>query len=207
MLTFAIFFALNIDVSSSFAQRLQVLPFHTHAVPASMKVKGKIESGLRWLDQNGDNYVLFSSIEKKSQTKSQTNTSVYLYVNHYVINKKGVNRLRLLRDKEERCEYDNMAGFIKKSFTVTDLDHDQVGEVTFVYTVDCRSGMGSDKVKLVILENGKKYIIRGTTKVGSKGEMEGGKQKIDPSFLKGPGVFLDYAKKMWVLHTVEVWPG
>ena len=146
--------------------------------------------------------MLFSQITRKNKQ----NTSIYLYMYHFA--KSGLKPFKLmrrLRDKEENCPFDNVAGLKKNSLQLTDLNRDQYAEITFVYELGCKSGMDPNPVKLVTLERGKKYIIRGTTKVGFAGDMDGGERKIDPSFLKAPNEFLNHALVQWERHTVVKW--
>jgi hypothetical protein len=46
---------------------------------------------------------------------------------------------------------------------VTDLDHDGVGEVTFAYLLNCAGDVSPARLKLLVLEDGAKYIIRGSS--------------------------------------------
>src|SRR5690606_29174293 len=74
---------------------------------------------------------------------------------------------------------------------------DGIGEVAFAYRADCVSDMSPVTVKLLLLENGDKYILRGTTRIEDPGGAYGGDLKVDPSFTKGPKEFLAHAKALW----------
>jgi len=78
------------------------------------------------------------------------------------------------------------------------MDNNNLGEITFAYKLACISDASPLTLKLLILENGNKYIIRGTTKVdlGPEYRIESTKS-IDPSFDKAPKSFLLHAKKTW----------
>jgi hypothetical protein len=52
-------------------------------------------------------------------------------------------------------------------------------------------------LKLIIIENGDKYIIRGTTLLNINGYKRGGEKNIDESFNNAPKVFLTNSNKIW----------
>ena len=198
----ATFFAIScvaLFVGISQADPVKRLDFKADQVPKAIKFKGKLMHGVHWLDQMGENYALFSTTTREKSDHS----SIYLYVHHYVKSEKGTYRLaRRIRDKEEQCPFENLAHFAQKSVELTDLDQDQIGELSFVYHLGCAGDMSPHTAKLVTLEKGSKYIIRGTTKIKYPARSEGGERKIDPSFLKAPKPILNHALKMWEAHTV-----
>lgn len=84
--------------------------------------------------------------------------------------------------------------FLDGATEVTDLDADGFGELTFAYSLACRSDMSPARLKLLMLENGEKFILRGTTNVPGVG---GGQYTVDASFKAGPPALLEHAKKVW----------
>ncbi len=48
---------------------------------------------------------------------------------------------------------------------MTDLDQDYIGEVTFGYRLAFRSDVSPSQQKVVLFEDGDKFILRGTSKV------------------------------------------
>ena len=123
---------ITLCIASSAAAQLKVLSFDANRVPKTLKVKGKLKHGLRWLDRSGENYLLFSSLTREAKDL----TSVYLYATHYLVKGDQVKQVRALKDREEQCEFNNMAAFDTQSFGVTDLDQDGMGEVTFIYYLE-----------------------------------------------------------------------
>jgi len=184
-------FAVCLFSTSTWAA-VQTTAFDGTKLPKGVKFDGTFTSGLRWTDKNGDNYVIFSNVTK--QTDDEVN-SVYLYATHYVVNDGKAKNLRVMKDLSEKCDADNVTEFRPNSFSVTDLDNDDVGEVTFAYTVGCVSDVSPLTLKLLVLEGGEKYIIRGETLVELDGEKVGGKKEIDAAFKKAPKPFLDFAEK------------
>jgi hypothetical protein len=57
--------------------------------------------------------------------------------------------------------------------------------------------MSPNTLKLLALEGGDKYILRGDTQIKDPTGAYGGTYKVDPSFKKGPKEFLEHAKTLW----------
>lgn len=168
-------------------------------VPAFAKVTGKFEMAITWTDKNGDNVATFA--RRKGTHKDDLgneSSSEYMTVQH-VASAGGVTRtLRTLNDHVEKCEDDLILEVRDNTLSVTDLDANGIGELTFAYKVDCASDMSPQRMKLVMLENGQKYILRGDDFVHMPGDPGyGGHYKIDPSFKKGRPAFLAHAKAVW----------
>ena len=81
--------------------------------------------------------------------------------------------------------------------------YNNVREITFAYRKACRSDVSSSTMKLLTLENGEKYIIRGTTKICLPGYSEESQKKIDPSFYNAPHPFLTNANRIWQANILE----
>lgn len=151
-----------------------------------LKYNGKIVGKKFWKDTNGENIVLF------------TKQMHELFVYHYSINGDDIKLLRKVYDFSEKgCEYDLFADFVSNATTVTDLDNNNLGEITFAYKLACISDLSPIGLKLLVLENGNKYIIRGNTQINMGKETIGGDKNIDPSFEKAPASFLQHANKIW----------
>ena len=82
-----------------------------------------------------------------------------LFVYHYSITSDNVTLLRKVYDFEKDCgDYDLFLEFIDHSIQVTDLDNNHIGEITFAYKKACISDVSPLGLKLMILENGNKFI-------------------------------------------------
>jgi hypothetical protein len=166
----------------------------TGALPAGVKPSAALEHAEMFTDKNGTNYVLFSAKRDKH--------TVELFVDHYALAAGGQPKLlRNVKELVEDCEEDLTAQFHDAATGVTDLDGDGYGEVTFAYQVGCRGDVSPDDYKLLLLENGDKYILRGTTKIAthddSQGPTAGGDFKPDPAKGKWPAAFYKHATDLW----------
>ena len=159
--------------------------------PEKLPHQGQISFKRIWHDLNGENIVLF------------TLKNYELFVYHYVIKNDIVRQLRKVYDIEADCEYDLSLYFIDSSIVISDLDQDNYGEITFAYRKACRSDVSSSTMKLLTLENGEKYIIRGTTKISLPGYSEESQKKIDPSFYNAPHPFLTNANRIWQANIID----
>ena len=152
---------------------------------SKLKYDGKIINQKVWEDSNGENIVLFTKNKEE------------LFVYHYSITGDNAKLLRRVYDFEKDCEYDLFIDFIENSIGVTDLDKNNLGEITFAYQKACISDVSPKELKLLMLENGNKYIIRGTTSIDKPGIQTTGSKKVDASFDKAPAGFLMHADKIW----------
>ncbi len=147
--------------------------------------EGKIGKKRFWQDANGENIVLFT--QKKEE----------LFIYHYAINGGNVKLLRKVYDFEKDCDYDLTLAFIENSIKVTDLDNNNFGELTFVYKKACISDVSPLGLKLAMLENGDKFMIRGTTSIDQPSIKVDGTKNVDASFKDAPDSFLSHANKIW----------
>ena len=186
--------------------KIELLNFDMGQVTADTPIQGQVETGLRWRDARGENLVVFSAKDKEYSWKpgldveNEGARDRHVFAAHYLRPADGgpIKLDRLVKDRVVGCQFDLIARFLKKSFTVMDLDKDGVGEVSFAYELGCTSDVSPNTMKLLTLEAGEKYILRGSTRVDAgHGKYDGGDYKIDPSFEKGAAVFLEHAKRLW----------
>jgi hypothetical protein len=122
-----------------------------------LELDGAAEMALRWTDDNGANVAVLSRRDAAFQ-----NGTIELFADHYVLSNAGApSRLRHVEDGVIECDFDEFADFFYGSFRVTDADSDGLGEVTFAYHFTCASGVDPVALKVLVLEDGEKYIVRG----------------------------------------------
>lgn len=161
--------------------------------PSTLAYDGDISFTRSWQDASGDNLVLFTQKEEE------------LFVYHYVSREGEEKLLRRVYDFEKDCEFDRTLEFLEPSILLTDLDNDKIGEISFAYRKACISDVSPKELKLLMLENGDKYIIRGNTLISFGEESYGGDKKIDASFDQAPEAFLSHAEKLWAEVVEEVY--
>jgi len=165
----------------------------------SLEYEGDIILGKSWNDASGEN--VFIMCEKGSYNNKEQTQSKYLNAYHYANSGNGWKLLRKIHDFEEKCDAAMNAEFSTKSLNITDLDNDNYAEITFVYRLGCNGDPSPVPLKLMMLEKGEKYAIRGTTLVDGKiyGRTDnlGGEKKVDASFNNAPKGFLDFANELW----------
>jgi hypothetical protein len=165
---------------------------------AQLSYVGEFVDGKAWTDKNGENMLIFTSkMEENPSDEYGPSTSVELYVYHYADPGNGYKLVREVKDFEKDCGFDNRAVFSKTSVSITDLDQNGYAEIIFVYRLGCTSELSPDSLKLIMLENGNKYAIRGNTLVDYGSEKAGGETSIDPEFEKAPKQFLEHARQIW----------
>ena len=147
-----------LSATDGWASPLHHKVFSLSAVPASIKKQtlNTIDAGLHWEDKAGEHLALFSS------SRSKTNT-VTLTAQHFSIVEGQPHLVRAIKEVRACPEFDNVTAFIPSSIGL-DLDQDGLAEISFMYVTDCVSDMSPQSAKLLILEDGKKYAIRASTK-------------------------------------------
>lgn len=161
--------------------------------PSTLTYDGDIAFTKSWQDDNGDNIALFTKKEEE------------LFVYHYGRKEGEAKLLRKIYDFEKDCEFDRTLEFLKNDILLTDLDNDQIGEISFAYRKACISDVSPKELKLLILENGDKYIIRGNTLISFGEESYGGEKQVDASFDQAPEGFLSHATQLWEEVVAEVY--
>lgn len=158
-------------------------------------IKGTVIKGLGWRDAQSEHRVLFTAIPVKQNKSGQQSGAIYAYC--FIQSGGAWQKEWEVKDKVNNCEVDATCEFFPGSFTITDNDENNFGEVTFLYKLSCKGDVSPDEKKLIMYENGTKYAIRGSTILQFEGGKEGGDKKIDASFTKAAKQLLDFANKQW----------
>jgi hypothetical protein len=163
-------------------------------LPAGAKLDGTIEKVVTWTDARGENHAGFAT---RAGRKGEL-TSKSLWVRHWITQGGAAQLVREIKDHVGDCEFDLTLAFVDRALGLTDLDGDGVAELTFAYQLGCRSDVSPNDLKLLILEGGDKYIIRGQTRIDmGDGERYGGERKVDASLVKGPQELRRHAEAVW----------
>ncbi len=163
--------------------------------PLRDSIKGELLEGLSWMDLNGDHLALFSAIPVKMSENNGQSGSLYAYC----FDKIGDSWLKkwMVQDRIDACEVDATCEFFPGSFSITDMDSNQVGEVSFLYKLSCKGDVSPDEKKLILYEGSNKYAIRGSTIIEYDQNREGGEKKPDAQFARAAKPIQDFALAQW----------
>lgn len=124
------------------------------AAEAGLPSDGAVQA-LTWTDRNGSNTVVLRATEQEFD--------LYLFADHVARNAGDREVLREVRDSVVDCEVDQLAEFVEEALRVDDRDADGVGEVSFAYRLNCAGDVSPSELKLLVLEDGEKHILRGSS--------------------------------------------
>jgi len=110
----------------------------------------------------------------------------------------GVPHLvRTIKDAVMDCDLDLTADYDEGALGVSDVDGDGVYELTFAYRLACRGDVSPATLKVVMLEQRDKYIIRGSDLVDvGEGAPVGGERQLDVALEESPR-FRAHAEAVW----------
>ncbi len=171
-----------------------------------VKYEGEYLYGVKWDDKNGFNFAVFT--RDMEFTHMNTNDDELFigswqgFIKAYHFAGKNIKNLKLVRIvqdwNQEPCgdpPFGLNICFNKESISVTDVDNNGYGELTFMYYILCASELTPVTTKLMVLEDGKKYAIRGKTGIKEYNMPE--VKNIDASFNKAAKKLKEYASKHW----------
>ena len=168
-------------------------------------VEGEIAVAFTFNDKLGTNYIIYTEKEVENNIDSQTkDISIY----HFKKSKNKITLLSRVHDFIECSTNDAFGLFIlKNSLSITDLNKDGIAEVTFLYSYNCFCDGGPMNLKLMMLTNGKKYVIRGLVlTTGLETTPDALKMilslDINKELKEAPKPFVEFMKKRWKAYKV-----
>ncbi len=168
-------------------------------VTGTGKDEGTVERVVSWNEGDGGHVAVFASTAKEGVRDGETWYSKVLYVTTFHVRDGRFTKVRAVKEAVQPCNLDMTARFIDGSVGLTNLDGNDKGELTFAYVTRCAGDVSPMSMKLLMLEGGAKYALRGDSRVDlGGGETEGGTFK--PDFKKAPRGFLEHATKVWNRH-------
>ncbi len=173
----------------------KVLSFNKNEPFFEDSIKGTVVEGLSWRDAESEHRVLFTTVPVKMNKSGQQSGAIYAYC--FIQSGGAWQKEWEVKDRIDDCEVDATCEFLPNSFTVTDNDGNNIGEVCFLYKLSCKGDVSPDEKKLIMYEGANKYAIRGSTILEYNGSKEGGDKKIDASFTKAAKPLLDFANSQW----------
>ncbi len=162
---------------------------------------GEIFDCYFWEDANGENY-LIRTLEEEALALTEYDVNFYdqnLHVYHYTGQSNEVKLKRELLDFVKECDFDLIVKHVENPKLV-DIDRDNIGEIMFIYRLACTSDVSPSTQKLVVFEDGQKYILRGSTEVfGDGGDYTPGDEFIN----NAPDELLEEAILYWEANVKE----
>ena len=163
-------------------------------------MKGEVASVIGWTDKYGSNAVVFTLQDQKG-TGDEGNGRL-LQIKHALQEGDGSwTEVRSFKELVDDCPFDISLDVFTGDWSVTDLDKDALGEATFAYRAGCRSDVSPVGHKVLMTENGKKWALRGQSRIKEAGGSIGGDFK--PDFKDGPTGGLEHAKMVWEKTVTE----
>jgi hypothetical protein len=150
---------------------------------------GTVSSAWGWTDKNGRNLLLTST--------SRAGRRSTLKVFHVARLGSDPTTLRVMTDPNlPRCSKARTgpAGFTSKALSIRDLDGDGRAEALVGWSSRCGAAGRSSDVRLALISNGKKWIIRGSGVIGMAGS---GTFRPDPKAGDWPEGYLTAATKVF----------
>ncbi len=152
-----------------------------------------------WRDANGENvFVVTYADHEGAESEYETSRSRSMVITHDVLGSDGsVVRKRTVKDYVNDCPFDVHLQLEDDSLQTSDLDGDGLAEITFAYLLTCTSDVSPYTRKLLLLEDGEKYILRGHAGVDFLQPPIPSEYELDPSVASGPRVFREHLIAAW----------
>ncbi len=187
----------NTNSNKNASYDFKELNFSENEIPDDLYV-GKIAQGKKWQDEAGINYIIISEKNTKKGSEDGMGMKSYeIHGYHYIENNNDFELIREIKDFQYKCDLIIDCGLCENSLEVTDIDNDNYGEASFVYYLYCAMDLSPSTMKLMLLENGDKYPIRGSNYVRKGKYPYGGETNIGSEFNNAPNGFKKFALDKW----------
>lgn len=195
---------------SFFSQsKIKILQAETVKIPKDAKFNGVLKEVVKWIDTSGEHIAIISESEESKKINTEADMeekSKQLFAICYTLRNDSLIQKWKVFDQISNCAFDMTISFIQKTFQVTDLNNDGIGEVWMMYKMACRSDVSPSDMKIIMYQGQQKFAMRGQNKVKmTETEYFGGEYKFDKTFNEGPKEFRDLALKLWNKNSVENW--
>ena len=141
--------------------------------PEGAKVRGEFAGALSWTDKYGKHAVVFGikTHEGEASTTSMLVADFQSWEGDAWVSQ------REFKERVDKCEFDTSLEPFVGDWSVTDLDHNGIAEVTFAWKAGCRSDVSpvTHKVLLVGFDaeaRVAKYVLRGTGGIEIAGALD-----------------------------------
>lgn len=159
------------------------------------KDEGRVERVLSWNEGDGPHVAVFASSSKVGQKNDSRYETRGLYVTTFSMRDGKPKKIQHIKEIVAVCDLDITAKFIDASISLTNVDGDDKGELTFAYATRCAGDVSPLAMKVLVLEGKDKHALRGESLLKAGGETWGGTFKAD--FKKGAEAIFEHAKRTW----------
>lgn len=180
-----------ITYDSSPNEVLQLNKYDPIGIRDKIDVWGNIQDAYSWIDKNGLNIFI--------RSKLNVEKGRYLYVYHFLEKEDNYIQVRKITDFVTNCDFEINAKHQLESIELTDINRDTIGEISFIYSVDCISDVSPATTKLILLNQGKKYAVRGVSKIcinEESNQLMGGSYELGNELNAEP-VIRRFMEKKW----------
>lgn len=178
-----------------------------------IKYSGKMKNTRIYTDKLGEHMIITTGLKNSKERKAYIFAYDYLKkpnTSKYILNWKLEDGI------SEYCDVDYMSEFLAAPI-VTDLNNNNIKEVTFVYIQACTGDVSPYEMKVIKREDKSKYGLRGLSfDIGTKENYEDpccmteheeddyaytpGKYSNEDDFKNAPKEFLQHSRKIWVQY-------
>ena len=111
--------------------------------------------------------------------------------------------LLFYNDYIRHCPVDFFIDYIEGSLSFTDLDNDEIKEITLAYQKICTGGVEPADIVILKMEGKEIYTISGKRILKIDKKTTKDKHDISPNFSKAPEEFLIHSTKNWAKYLYE----
>lgn len=127
-------------------------------IPDNIKLPPNVANSYKWKDALGDNYLILTNQKKDTSIENRIFGSKwktgYIEAYHFLANGSNKRLVKYIKDNIVPCDGSYVNEFIENSIMITDLNKDDIGEITFQYKYACRSDPTPAEKTLIYMENG-----------------------------------------------------
>jgi hypothetical protein len=160
-------------------------------IPPGISLQGKPLAAAQWADATG---------EYPTPNAEDDGQDAEIYAAGYRQHSSAWEQVWKVWDHIEDCQEEIICNFVKGSLEITDLDSNGKAEVSFVYRLACVGGVDQWDQKLFLVEDGRKYPLRGWIDVhlDDQGHYSTfSKWTLDAAYNRAPASFKAFAIKKW----------
>lgn len=188
------------------------------SLPEEIQLLQNVSLAVRWTDSLGDNVIVTTQktqrpsddviFRRNARGLSDKGISDYFkesptFAYHFFIQNDTANLSWKAAGSVKSCDVNTKGNKVKNSLVVTDLDKNKIAEVWLIYKAFCIDDEVPNGMKIIMYENGKRYMLNGTRILQLDGKTVGGEFSFDESFKTAPQIFIKYAKELWKKNLLE----